>query len=125
MQVVLSSLLRCACGSVSDAKEIQGARLLPNRDGRRGEIRVGEVADGNSDDSGKAFVLPMDGEPQVGQKWKVSTLPLSARRIHVVALPAKVTCSRRNRAWLLMTAPVRRWHSRQWHMEMRNGSPQS
>jgi hypothetical protein len=24
---------------------------------------------------------------------------------------------------LLITAPVRRWHSRQWHMEMRDGSP--
>jgi len=38
-------------------------------------------------------------------------------------LPAKVTCSRRKRAWLLLTAPVRRWHSRQWHMEMRDGLP--
>jgi DNA invertase Pin-like site-specific DNA recombinase len=36
-------------------------------------------------------------------------LPLSAVRIHAVALPAKVTCSRRKRAWLLITAPVRRW----------------
>jgi len=26
-------------------------------------------------------------------------------------------------AWLLITAPVRRWHSRQWHMEIRDGSP--
>jgi hypothetical protein len=34
-----------------------------------------------------------------------------------------VTCSRRKRAWLLITAPVRRWHSNQWHMEMRDGSP--
>ena len=36
-------------------------RLLPHRDGRRGEIRVGEVADGNSDISEKAFVLPVNG----------------------------------------------------------------
>ena len=27
------------------------------------------------------------------------------------------------RLWLLITAPVRRWHSKQWHMEMRDGSP--
>src|SRR5262245_21365803 len=54
---------------------------------------------------------------------KVSALPLSAVRIHAVDLPAKVTCSRRKRAWLLIAAPVRRWHSRQWHMEMRDGSP--
>src|SRR5262249_26165619 len=37
------------------------AALLPHRDGWRGEIRVREVADGNSDVSGKAFVLPVDG----------------------------------------------------------------
>jgi hypothetical protein len=36
-------------------------RLLPHRDGRRGEIRVGEVAYGNGDNSRKAFVLPVDG----------------------------------------------------------------
>jgi hypothetical protein len=52
-------------------------------------------------------------EPQVGQKWKVSVLWPSAVRCHVVALPPKVICSRRNRAWLLMTAPVGRWHSSQ------------
>src|SRR5262249_42958780 len=37
------------------------ACLLPHRDGRRGEIRVGEVADGNGDVSRKAFALPIDG----------------------------------------------------------------
>src|SRR5215467_13904918 len=50
-------------------------------------------------------------------------LPLSAVRVHAADLPANVICSRRNRAWLLITAPVRRWHSKQWHMEMRAGSP--
>jgi hypothetical protein len=40
-----------------------------------------------------------------------------------VDLPAKVTYSRWKRAWLLIAAPVRRWHSRQWHVEMRDGSP--
>jgi hypothetical protein len=34
-------------------------RLLPHPDVWRGEIRIGEVADGNSDVSGKAFVLPV------------------------------------------------------------------
>ena len=32
-------------------------RLLPHPDGRRGEIRIGEVADGNGDVSRKAFAL--------------------------------------------------------------------
>jgi Metallo-beta-lactamase superfamily len=62
MQVALSSLLRCACGQRVGRQGNPGVpRLLPHRDGRRGEIRVGEVADGNSDDSRKAFVLPIDG----------------------------------------------------------------
>lgn len=50
-------------------------------------------------------------------------MPLSARRVHAVDLPVNVIYSRRKRAWLLITAPVRRWHSKQWHMEMRAGSP--
>ncbi len=37
------------------------ARLLPHRDGRRREIRVGEVADGNNDISRKTFAFPIDG----------------------------------------------------------------
>jgi len=37
------------------------ARLFPHRDGWRGEIRVGEVADGNGDVSRKAFALPVEG----------------------------------------------------------------
>src|SRR6516165_4368302 len=36
------------------------ACLLPHRDSRRREVRVGEVADGNGDVSGKAFALPVD-----------------------------------------------------------------
>jgi hypothetical protein len=51
--------------------------------------------------------------------WEVDALPLSAVRVHAVVLPAKETCSSRKRAWLLITAPVRRWHSKQWHMAMR------
>src|SRR5215831_11140007 len=34
--------------------------LFPYRDGRRREIRIGEVTCGNGDNSRKAFVLPID-----------------------------------------------------------------
>src|SRR5262249_25591887 len=34
---------------------------LPHRDGRRGKIRVGEIADGNGDVARKAFALPVYG----------------------------------------------------------------
>src|SRR5262249_17778326 len=54
---------------------------------------------------------------------QVSELPPSPDRFHAVAVPLKVICSRRNRARLPMTAPVRRWHSRQWQIQMRDGSP--
>lgn len=33
------------------------------------------------------------------------------------------TFSAGNRAWALKTLPVRRWQARQWHIEMRTGSP--
>src|SRR5262249_48159703 len=36
-------------------------RLLPHRDGRCREIRVGEAANSNSDVSRKAFTFPVDG----------------------------------------------------------------
>src|SRR5258708_16567422 len=60
--VVLSSLLRHAFRRRVGRQGNPGvARLLPHRDGRRGEIRVGEAADGNCDVSRKAFALPVDG----------------------------------------------------------------
>ena len=49
-------------GGVSAGSEIQGWRdFLPHRDGRRGEIRVGEGPNGNGDVSRKACALPVDG----------------------------------------------------------------
>src|SRR5262249_26564285 len=59
--VALSPLLCHALGRRLRRQGDPGvAGLLPHRDGWRREIRVGEVADGNSDVSGKAFVLPVD-----------------------------------------------------------------
>ena len=53
-----------------------------------------------------------------GERIAAFSLPRPRR-----TFPSTVICSRGNRAWLLMTAPVRRWHSKQWHMAMRTGSP--
>src|SRR6516164_1469996 len=59
---VISPLLRHALGRrIGRQGEPGVACLLPHRDGRRGEIRVGEVAYGNSDVSRKAFALPING----------------------------------------------------------------
>src|SRR5262245_8241794 len=46
------------------------ARLLPHRDGRRGEIRVGEATYGNRNVSRKALALPIDGRATSGTKMK-------------------------------------------------------
>src|SRR5262249_39101655 len=59
---VISPLLRHALGRrIGRQGEPGGACLLPHRDGRRWEIRVGEVAHGNGDVSRKALGLPVDG----------------------------------------------------------------
>jgi len=62
-------------------------------------------------------------EPQTGQKRNVMRLPSSPMRSNSVAVPSAVTCVRSKRACTPNGAPVRFWHSRQWHMERRTGSP--
>src|SRR5579863_686047 len=46
------------------------ARLLPHRDGRSGESRVGKVADRNGDMSWEAFAIPVDGRAAGWTKMK-------------------------------------------------------
>jgi hypothetical protein len=60
--LVWSPLLRHALGRRGGRQgDPRVTRFLPHRDARRGEIRVGEVADGNGDVSTKAFALPIYG----------------------------------------------------------------
>src|SRR5262249_9276814 len=111
-------------GGVSGGKETQGWRDSSHTAMvGAGKFGSAKLPIATATYSGNPSLSHEPVEPHVGQKGKVSALPLSAVRIHAVDLPAKVTCSRRKRAWLLTAAPVRRWHSRQWHMEMRDGSP--
>ena len=46
------------------------ARLLPHRNGRRWEIRVGKVANGNGDVSGETVILPENGRAACRAKMK-------------------------------------------------------
>ena len=62
-------------------------------------------------------------DPQVGQKRRVITLPCSPTRVNSVAVPSIITCVRSKRACTPNGEPVRFWHSRQWQMERRTGSP--
>jgi hypothetical protein len=51
-------------------------------------------------------------------------LPLSAMRLYSLFRPAMLfTSLRLKRAWVPKMLPVRRWQSRQWHIEIRTGSP--
>jgi hypothetical protein len=109
---------------VSEGNETQGWRV-PSHTEMAGAEKFGsaKLPMATATIPGKASFSKYTVEPQVGQKLHVSALPLSPVRFHAVALPLKVICSRRNCARLPMTAPVRRWHSRQWQIQMRDGSP--
>jgi hypothetical protein len=65
------------------------------------ECWIPEVANGNGDLHGKAFVLREDGRAAYRTVMKVSALSLSAVRVHAAVLPAEET-ARAKRAWLLM-----------------------
>src|SRR5262249_43808238 len=43
--------------------------------------------------------------------------------VHAVEEPSIVALSRGQRAWAAKRLPVRFWHSRQWQIEIRTGSP--
>jgi hypothetical protein len=74
------------------------------------ECWIPEVANGNGDPPGKAFVLPEDDRAACRTGVKVSALPLSAVRVHAAVLPAEETA--RAEARLVADAPVWRWHYR-------------
>jgi hypothetical protein len=44
-------------------------------------------------------------------------------RVYSVVVPSTRTRSRGNLAFTLKTLPVRRWHTKQWQIEIRTGSP--
>src|SRR5436190_364961 len=63
-------------------------------------------------------------EPQVGQKWKVRTWPLSPARGQVRCSPSIDTIwLRLKNAFEANSVPVRRWQARQWQDETSAGSP--
>jgi hypothetical protein len=74
---------------------------------------------------GNASASQQTVEPQTRQNWNVTERPASDRRLNWVELPEmEVICCRLNHAWSPNTAPVRRWHSRQWHAQTTHRSPQ-
>src|SRR5919197_64707 len=73
--------------------------------------------------SGTAASVQKTVAPQSGQKRNVRSSPSSEIRTYSVERPATRTRSAGNRAWIPNALPVRRWQARQWHMEIRIGSP--
>src|SRR5439155_7563940 len=61
--------------------------------------------------------------PQSGQKRNVRSSPSSDVRTYSVERPTTRTRSDGNRACIPKALPVRRWQARQWHIEIRTGSP--
>src|SRR5262245_57003616 len=75
------SLLRSALGRCVGRQRHPGvARFLPNRDARRRESRVREVADGNRDGPREAVVLPVNGRPAVRTEMKGQGVAALSRR---------------------------------------------
>src|SRR5262245_8599669 len=73
---------------------------------------------------GSASASQYTVEPHVGQNRNVTGRPVSDSRVNWVELPViEMICGRLKKAWLPNTAPVRRWHSRQWHIAVLTGSP--
>jgi len=67
---------------------------------------------------------PETGPAPNRPKWNVMPWPLSATRRKAVLRPSIfVTCGRGKRATVPKTFPVRRWHSMQWQIAIRTGSP--
>lgn len=62
-------------------------------------------------------------DPHEGQKRNVAVAPESPVRAKLVARPSIFTLSAGQRACCPNGLPVRRWQARQWHIEMRTGSP--
>jgi hypothetical protein len=90
---LFSPLLRHALGRRIGRQGHPGvARLLPHPDGRRGEIRIGEVADGNGDVSRKAFSLPVNGGPACRRR----SIPM-LRKTMIALLTTKIAISTRSK----------------------------
>ena len=90
----------------------------------RWEGGIAKGTDGDTDELRHALRLPKHRRSAVGQKWKVTFLPVTELRMKVLGVPStKVTAARSKKAAMLNKLPVRRWQSRQWHIDTRVGFP--
>src|SRR5919204_1472941 len=88
-----------------------------------GKVGSANAPTGTAIASGTAATGQKTVAPQSGQKQCVRSSPSSEMRTYSAYRPATRTRSAGNRAWIPNALPVRRWQARQWHMEIRIGSP--
>jgi hypothetical protein len=99
------------------------AAALVDRETRRRKGGIREVADGNGDKIGLATHRPIDCRAARWAEAEGDAVAFIADPLEFRRWPAVATCARGNRACTPNGEPVRFWHSREWHIERRTGSP--
>ena len=133
--VARRGMFRRSHDAASEARGVHRPRM-PVRfeagDHWRRNRRVGEAADCDPDDVRRDRDIPVHGRTALRAEAirgapavagaKRDRSPPSTGNVHVVDWPSIVTCSLGIRACTLSTLPVRFWHSKHWHRDMRSGS---
>jgi len=65
---------------------------------------------------------PVTGEPQFGQKPRLSVLPLSALTVWYLTSPVSFSVASGTASTEEEAPPPARWQSRQWHVPVKTGS---
>src|SRR5687768_10070079 len=90
----------------------------------RGKVGSAKAPTATLTRSGERELSQNTEDPQFGQKWKLSTAPLSAVRAKTRRSPSReTTWPRAKKEVEPNTAPVRRWQAMQWQEETSFGAP--
>jgi hypothetical protein len=83
---------------------------------------VAKCAEGDCYSVGAELGIPEDGPAQSGQKWKVTRLPLSPRRVKTCDGPVVFASSRPKKTATPKAEPVRFLQASQWQRDILTGS---
>jgi hypothetical protein len=87
---------------------------------RRRERRISKGANADAISCGMRSCSQDTVDPHSEQKWKITSFPVNELRVKVFEAPSTtVTALRSKQAAMLNKLPVRRWQSRQSHIETR------
>ncbi len=88
----------------------------------RNQLGASNAAAFNTISDSMAESSEYSGEPHVGQKLRVTSLPLSAVTVYWVTPPTIATASRGNITIVEYAPPDACWQSRQWQFATMEGS---